>query len=150
MIPVFAFAEAFTGIGLVVSGLFLLVVATSVYVNQLAGIETIVLLALFGAFSGDQLGHSVGHWVGPSFHRSGVARRYQSSIAKAELLIRNYGSAAIFIGRFVPAIRSLIPAMLGVSGFDRIRYFVLDALACAVWALALGAIVMGLDKSFMA
>jgi membrane-associated protein len=55
---------------------------------------------------------------------------------------------AVFIGRFVPAIRSLIPATMGISGFDGRRYLLLDALACALWSTALGAIVLGLDFGF--
>jgi membrane-associated protein len=145
---VFAFAEACVGIGLVVSGVFLLVVATTVFASQLAGIETIVVLALSGAFLGDHLGFYLGRWVGPRFHQSRLANRYRGSIDNAESLIRKYGWAAIFIGRFIPAIRSLIPAMLGLSRFDRLRYFLLDALACLLWSSALGAIVLGLDMGF--
>ena len=38
--------------------------------------------------------------------------------------------------------------MLGLSGFDRIRYLLLDAVACLLWSAALGTIVLGLDMGF--
>jgi len=148
LVPVLAFAEAFVGIGLLISGVFLLLVATGIYTSALAPIETIVMLALFGAFLGDQAGFYLGRLLGPRFHHSRVAGRYQKSLDNAELMVRKHGSAVIFIGRFLPAIRSVIPAMLGLSGFDRIRYLLLDAVACLLWSAALGTIVLGLDMGF--
>jgi membrane-associated protein len=145
LIPILAFIEACIGIGLFVSGIFLLVVATASYTNQLAPIELIVPLAFAGAFLGDHAGFYIGRLLGPHFNHSAFATRYQSSIDRAELNIRKYGSAVIFVGRFLPAIRSIIPAMLGLSGFDPLRYLLFDAVACVLWALALGAIVLGLD-----
>ncbi|MGB1582085.1 MAG: DedA family protein, partial [Nevskiales bacterium] len=60
-----------------------------------------------------------------------------------------YGPWAIFIGRFLPAIRSLVPAMLGISGFQRLRYSLLDMTACSLWALGLAAIVLGAHELFV-
>lgn len=136
------------GIGLLVSGVFLLAVATALYSSDLAPLTWIVPLACLGGFLGDQVGFHVGRWVGPRFHHSRVAARYRSSLDKGKAVIRKYGAAAVFIGRFVPAIRSLIPALLGISDFPRTRYLVLDVLACIFWSLALGALVMGLELGF--
>lgn len=143
-----AFLEACLGVGLLVSGAFLLVLATATYARELASIELIVVLAFLGAVSGDHLGFHLGRWIGPGFHHTGVARRYQDSLRKAELMIRRYGAMVVFIGRFVPAIRSVVPAMLGLSGFHPLRYLLLDVLACLLWSVALGAIIMGLDLGF--
>jgi membrane protein DedA with SNARE-associated domain len=37
-----------------------------------------------------------------------------------------------------------VPVLVGISGFGRLRFLLLDALACLLWALTLGAIVAGL------
>jgi membrane-associated protein len=150
LIPALAFAEACLGIGLLISGVFLLLVATTVYANQLAGIEVIIALACVGAILGDHVGFHIGRWLGPGFHHTRAAERYRDHLQKGEAVIRRYGAAAIFVGRFVPAIRSLIPAMLGLSGFNSARYSVLDILACVLWSSALGAIVLGLDLGLSA
>ena len=122
--------------------------ATTVYTNQLAGIESIIVLACVGAIIGDHAGFHIGRWFGPGFHHTKLAERYKDGLEKGEAVIRRYGAAAIFVGRFIPAIRSLIPAMLGLSGFNSSRYLVLDVLACILWASALGAIVLGIDLGF--
>ena len=103
-------------------------------------------LAFLGALSGDHAGYYFGRTLGPKFHQIGMIKKYQSGVARAEGLIRRHGSAAIFIGRFVPAIRSIIPALTGISGIERLRYSFVDALACLFWVLALAAILLGIDE----
>lgn len=148
LIPLIAFSEACIGIGLVVSGIVLVAVSSILFTNDLASLQQIMVLAFMGAMLGDHVGFYVGHWLGPGFHDWKVAKRYQLSLQKGETMIRKHGSAAIFIGRFIPAIRSLIPALLGISRFDRLRYSMLDAAACLLWALALGAILLGVGNLF--
>ena len=102
---------------------------------------------MLGAVLGDHVGYYAGLWFGPRFHHTRIAIRYRDKVEKAEKLIRRYGAWVIFIGRFIPAIRSLIPAALGVSGFKRLRFSLLDILACALWSIALAIIVVSLDAA---
>jgi len=143
LIPLIAFAEACVGLGLFVSGFILVGVASVLVSTEIATLPQILPLAFIGAFSGDHLGFYVGRIFGPRFHRSRLADKYRSSIDRAEAMIHARGAWAILIGRFMPAIRSLLPAMLGISGFDRTRYSLVDALACLLWAAGLGLIVTG-------
>jgi len=145
LLPLFAFAEACIGVGLFVSGVFLLVVSATLLNNGIAGLETIIPLAFCGALLGDHAGYYLGRIVGPGLHRFKLVRKYQAAIARSESLILRYGGAAIFIGRFIPAIRSVVPALIGISGFDRLKFSLIDALACLCWALALAAILLGID-----
>lgn len=146
LVPLLAFAESCIGIGLVVSGVLLLLVSATLYNNGIAGLEVLLSLAFFGALLGDHAGYYFGRTLGPRFHQIGMIKKYQANVAKAEDLIRRYGSTAIFIGRFIPAIRSIIPALVGISGTERLRYSFVDALACFSWVLALAAILIGIDE----
>lgn len=145
LVPLFAFAEACIGIGLLVSGAFLLIISTALYSGDLASLQTMVPLAMAGALVGDHAGFYAGRYLGPRLHHLGLADRHRERINRAESLIRRYGAWAVFIGRFIPAIRSLIPAALGISGFTRLRFSILDVLACALWATTLGGLVLALD-----
>ena len=145
LIPALAFAESCIGLGIFISGAFLLLLCSVLYSNGLAGTDSIMLLACLGAIVGDHLGFYCGVLLGPGFHHSEWAIKYQDKLGKAENLIRRYGAFAIFIGRFVPAVRSIIPALVGISGFDRKRYSLLDMGACVLWAAALALIVRGID-----
>jgi membrane-associated protein len=130
--------------GLVISGALLLLVSATLYNSGIVGLELLLPLAFFGALLGDHAGYYFGRTLGPRFHQIGLIKKYQANVAKAEDLIRRYGSAAIFIGRFIPAIRSVIPALVGVSRLQRLRSSFIDALACLCWVLALAAILIGI------
>lgn len=145
LVPVLAFAEACVGIGIFVSGALLLLLCSYLYSAGIIGPELIVLLAMAGATLGDHVGFYVGVLAGPGIHHSKWGIQYRDRLKRAEALVRRYGVFAIYIGRFVPAIRSIIPALLGVSGFDRRLYSMLDITACILWALALLLIVQGID-----
>ena len=144
--PLLAFAESCVGIGLVISGALLLLVSATLYNSGIAGLELLLPLAFFGALLGDHAGYYFGRTLGPRFRQIGLIKKYQTNVAKAEGLIRRYGSAAIFIGRFIPAIRSIIPALVGASGIKRLRYSLVDTLACLCWVMAFAAILMGINE----
>ena len=131
-----------------ISGALLLLVCATLYTNGLADLGTILPLAFLGALGGDHAGYYCGYISGPQFHHFKLVRKYQNIVQRGEDLIRRHGSAAVFIGRFVPAIRSVIPALAGISGLQRLRYSLLDALACLTWTLALALILLGLVGIF--
>lgn len=148
LVPLFAFSEACIGIGLVVSGALLVVVSTVLLGTDVATLWQIVPLAFIGAVAGDHVGYLAGRWMGPGIHTTRFAARYRESLTRAEGMIRRRGAWAIFIGRFIPAIRSLLPPMLGISGFPLVRFSLLDLLACLLWALALAVILSGTSALF--
>jgi membrane-associated protein len=140
-IPLLAFAEACIGIGLFVSGIILFSIATALYNTGVLSLLEIILLSFPGALSGDQLGFYAGRRLGPGIHHTRFGQRYSRQLQRGEQVITRHAGGAVFIGRFIPAIRSLIPAMLGISGFDRKHYLMLDVAACALWSIALAGLV---------
>jgi len=146
VVPFFAFAEACVGIGLFISGVILLTISTFLYKQGFASVSQIVPLAFLGAFAGDQFGYYFGRWIGPRFHESKFAKKHVERIQKTEKLIQQKGVYAIFVGRLIPAVRSLVPMLTGISQFERKRYAIYDGLACALWASLLGVLVVGIDQ----
>ena len=142
----FAFAEACFGIGLFTSGVILLGVATVIAANELATPIEIVIFAWLGACCGDNVGFYFGRAVGPTLLGSKFFSKYKATIQRAEQLTNRFGWGAIFFGRFIPALRSLVPFLVGINRFPKFRYFFLDSLACGLWAIALGGIVFGLNQ----
>jgi len=145
LVPVLAFAEACIGIGIFVSGALLFALAVFLYSNQVGSVETIAGLAFIGAVVGDHFGYYCGYLLGPRLMDSTLGRRYRDQLLRAETMVRRFGSTAIFIGRFIPALRSILPAVIGVSGYSRLRYSLVDGLACVAWVVALAFLVMGVD-----
>jgi membrane-associated protein len=139
-----AFLEACPGIGLLISGVLLLATATAFHANSVLTLEQISVVAFGGAIIADHLGFYLGRFVGPKFHHSNFAQRHSVRIAKTERLLRRFGLAAIPAGRLIPAVRSITPMLLGLSGVARWHFSLVDALACAFWAAALGALASGI------
>jgi membrane-associated protein len=147
VIPLIAFAEACPGIGLVVSGAILLGVCTVMYTEQIATLSQMLPLAFSGACLADHLGFYLGRWIGPPFHHTRFALRRKAMLDKTEAMFRKHSELAILLGRLMTAIRSLTPLLAGVSGMSRLRYSLLDLLACSIWTAGLGLLVVGLDDA---
>lgn len=140
-----AFLEACPGIGLFISGILLLATATSLVTNDVLGLTHIVLCAFSGAFIADHLGFYLGRKVGPRFHHSRFAQKQADRIVRTESLLRRFGPAAVLVGRLVPAVRSITPLMLGITGLSRQRFTWIDLLACALWSALLGTMASGIS-----
>lgn len=149
LVPLFAFMETCVGIGLFISSVFLVVICSIFYANGWASMTHMALLAAAGSSLGDHAGYYFGRAIGPGIHHLNIVKRHRSKWDRTEALVRRYGPGAIFIGRFLPALRSLVPAMLGISGFARLRYTLFDISACSLWALGLTAIVLGAHQLFV-
>lgn len=144
--PLFAFLEAFVGVGLFISGAILLSICTFLYLEQIATLQQMLPLAFLGALLSDHSGYYIGRSIGPRLHQTSFAIKNTHRLKKAELSIAKYGVFAIFIGRFLVPIRSLVPLVTGVSGMERLKYSIFDFIACATWTACLGLIVLGIDK----
>lgn len=145
-IPLLAFLEACPGIGLLISGVVLLTVSTLLYTEQLVTLAQIIPLAFAGACLSDHMGFYLGRWFGPKIHHTEFAQKRANEFQRAEAFIIKYGISAIVLGRLIPAVRSLVPMMVGVTGTRSLRFSLSDILACSLWSTGLGLLVIGFDK----
>jgi membrane protein DedA with SNARE-associated domain len=52
------------------------------------------------------------------------------------------------VGRFIPAIRPLVPFLLGITDLRLKRFYVADVIACTLWAIALALLVVSVGSIF--
>jgi membrane-associated protein len=98
-------------------------------------IRVLIPLLVLAAFAGDQ----VNYWIGRYFGRrvlSWNSRLVRPQYARsAEVFFERHGRASVFLGRFVPIIRTFVPFLAGV-GAMRYRWFVLyNLLGGVAWVL---------------
>jgi membrane-associated protein len=115
LVPLLAFVESCIGIGLFVSGVFLLSTCVLLYGQQLMGIPGIAASAFTGTVLGDLVGYMAGKLVGPKVKTAAPFRHYKSNMARVEAMFVNSAGLAICWGRFIPAIRSITPMLAGIS-----------------------------------
>lgn len=104
----------------------------------------VLLPVLFvAAFLGSECGFLIGKRIGPSlFHRKDSRFFKQSYVSKAHDYFEARGQAAIVIGRFVPVVRTFLPVVVGVVGYERHKFSIANALGALIWAV--GVTTLGL------
>jgi membrane-associated protein len=149
VISILAFLESCIGIGLFVSGIFLLSTCSLIYLQGDTSLFLIAALALGGAMAGDHTGYFVGLKAGPALWRirwvrKRIVKRKNAYRRFTRIMLRS-APWAICVGRLTPAIRSVTPALAGVSGIKSGQFFIFDLLACSIWAAGLSILILGID-----
>ncbi|WP_299076970.1 VTT domain-containing protein [uncultured Paraglaciecola sp.] len=129
-----------------ISGLILLTISSILYAEQILTLQQILPIAFCGAAMGDHSGYYIGRRMGPRFFETNFAKKRKVFFKSTEVKILRYGNFAIVIGRLVTAIRSIVPLLTGVSGMPRLKFSIYDSLACGIWSLGLGLLIIGVDK----
>ena len=104
-------------------------------------IPVVFLAAVIGA----KVGYYVGRVSGPRMFRNEKARIFNPGmLERGRLFFEEYGNRAIVLARFVPVIRALIPAFVGMSLFSPRRFWVLNVIGGALWVAGLMGLGYGL------
>ena len=97
----------------------------------------VVLAAVAGAAVGDQVGYTLGRRYGPRLLARLPARMRESgTVERAQSMLRRRGAVAVVVGRWVAALRALMPGVAGMTGVGRHRFTIANIIGGAVWATA--------------
>lgn len=113
-----------------------ILIAAAVYAGagQL-NIAVVVLIGLFAAVLGDNVGFAIGHFGG----RALVLRfgRYvlltQHRLAKAEGFFARHGGKVVTIARFIEGLRQANGIIAGLTGMRWRRFLAFNVLGAAIW-----------------
>jgi membrane-associated protein len=87
------------------------------------------------AILGNIVGYYVGYAIGPRLFNKPDSRLFRREyVDRTHAFFDRYGGRALFLGRFVPIIRTFITAVAGVGRMDPRRYFMVSVLGGIVWA----------------
>ena len=138
---IFAFLESFI-LSFMVSSLILFSLCVFVYNMDLLSLQVIVFVATLGSHTGDMSGFFFGKTLGPSILRTSFIKKREKNIQRAQRFLDRRGSYAVILGRFIPAIRSIVPFLLGISDLKAVRFYIADIIACFLWGAALAFLVI--------
>lgn len=99
------------------------VIASQARVELWAMIAVVVMAALLG----DTVGYGVGRGVGPRILR--LPWLSGSRVGGAQDLLRRRGGPAVFFGRFVAVVRTVMPPLAGIGGMPYRRFLAFNAAA---------------------
>ncbi len=94
----------------------------------------VMLSALAGSFSGDQLYFYIGRYFGPKL----IAKRlsWQEGAERVYALLHKHQNLLILSFRFFYGLRNVTPFAVGAAKVSRIRFLLLNFVGAVIWALA--------------
>lgn len=101
---------------------------------QLPGV---ILVAFLGTFVADQFFF----WLGQTQGKAFLERRpgWQPGVTRASRLLEQYGLWLIVGFRFLYGLRTVIPLVIGLSGFSPKQFMLLNAFGGLIWAVVITA-----------
>lgn len=134
------FAESGLLLGFFLPGDSLLFLAGALVASSVIGLPIWVLaLGVFvAAVAGDQVGYLIGRRFGPRLFSRPDSRLFSRANAdRAQHFFDAHGPKAVILARFVPVVRTFVPATAGVGRMDRARFTTYNLVGAAVWSVAI-------------
>src|ERR1041385_4914646 len=132
-----------TGIIFVETGLFfgfflpgdsLLVTAGILAAAEQLDIRWLIVLPTAAAIIGDQTGYIIGRQAGNKLREK--YPRFKEHLERAHAFYEKYGSKTIVIARFVPIIRTFVPAVAGAARMNYRKFVTYNIVGGALWVLS--------------
>ncbi len=101
-------------------------------------ISLLIGVAILAAVLGDSLGYFIGRSIGPKvFARTESYFFKKSSVQRAERFFAKYGGKTVVLARYVPVVRTFVPAVAGVGRMPYRSFLFYNVLGGALWCLSI-------------
>jgi len=102
-------------------------------------IYSVIGSATTGAVTGQAAAYLLGRWRGRRILGWGILGRVSTKpLAASEVFFQRHGGKAVFLGRFVPLLRSAVGWMAGISGLPWWRYLAWNISGAFTWSFGIG------------
>jgi membrane protein DedA with SNARE-associated domain len=124
------------GLGAFLEGESILVAAGALAHRGLLSLPLVMLSAFIGSVAGDQTWFQLGRHFG---HRLLQRRpKWQSRVGAVQGRLDRHGDAFVFGFRFIYGVRTVTPALLGLSNYPAARFLLLNVAGAALWVVVVG------------
>jgi membrane-associated protein len=130
------FGESSAMLGVVLPGELVLLAGGTVTALGHASLTVLMISAAIGAVTGDAVGYVHGRRLGPALRTGRIGRWIGGARwTHAEDVMDRHGAAVVVVARWVGVLRSLVPAVAGVTGMPPGRYLLFNAAGGTVWVV---------------
>lgn len=131
-----AFLEAIPVFGSLIPGSTVILALSALVPAGSLKLAPVLAAATTGGLAGDWLAY----WIGRKSQRrvltSWPMSNYPVLVAKSEAFFHRYGTLAVFLARFVPPVRAVVPITAGALGMPPQRFYPVNTAAVLLWASA--------------
>lgn len=144
------FLENSVGAGVIVPGETLVIVGGFYSRIGHLWLPLVSLVAVVGAVLGDNLGY----WIGRRFGRGFLERHGRKLLITPERLVaaeryyEAHGGKTVFLGRFIPVVRSVGFIVAGVAHMGWKRFFAYDLAGALIWGVGHTVVGYALGASY--
>jgi membrane-associated protein len=103
-----------------------------------APLTLVIAAGVVGAVAGDSFGYFIGRRWGTTvlYRWNWLRRRVEPSVERSRAYFARRGGVAVFVARWVGALRAVTPVVAGVSNMPYRRFLAWDAPAAILWTSA--------------
>ncbi len=134
------FVESGLLLGFFLPGDSFLFIAAALVASHVIGLPGWLLaLGVFvAAVTGDQVGYMIGRRFGSRLFARPESRIFSPANAdRAQRFFDRHGSKAVVLARFVPVIRTFVPAVAGIGHMQRRRFTIYNLVGAAIWSVGI-------------
>ncbi|MDE2463783.1 MAG: VTT domain-containing protein [Alphaproteobacteria bacterium] len=131
-----AMSEALPLIGVVVPGETIVLGISALAATGALHLIPLLISVTLGAVIGD----GISYWLGHHYHRSIIDHwplsRYPALIVRGEDFFRRHGGKSVFIARFTPGVRAILPLIAGTLSMSPTRFYILNVVSALAWGVS--------------
>jgi len=131
-----AIAEAVFILGLFIPSTPILLLAGGLVAQDRLPFWEVYLAAVFGAVIGDAISYSVGYWLRRRIRTVWPFRNHLPLIDRGEAFFARHGGKSVFIGRFIPGVKAVVPGIAGMYAMDYRFFSLINVTSAFAWAAA--------------
>lgn len=131
-----AIGEAVFILGLFVPSTPVLLMAGGIIAEGRLPFWEVYFAAVIGATIGDAISYTIGHFLKDSIKEIWPFRKHRAMIDRGEEFFAKHGGKAVFVGRFIPGVKAVIPGVAGIMGMNYAYFTLINVTSAFVWAAA--------------
>ncbi|MBT0566813.1 DedA family protein [Williamsia sp. CHRR-6] len=141
--------EASVFIGVVIPGEIAVLIAGVIANGGRLSLWEVLIAAIAGAVIGDFIGFEVGkRWGTQLLAKIPPSILKPAHVEQAREALRKRGALAVLFGRWVAALRALIPGMAGMAAIPTRTFVIANAIGGTIWATVVASLGYAAGKSY--
>ena len=131
-----ALLETIIGIGLIIPGSTIILFLGALAAKGYLDLGDLIWFSVLGAIIGDNVNYYLGRRYGLKMSQTGLWFIKPKHFQKGARFFEKHGGKSVFIGRFLPNIKEVMPLIAGTCNMKQVPFMIWNVLGAIGWSLA--------------